>query len=51
MKITTNLKNDIAHAPKWFHAAINQKPQEKILKLLMEMLVMHSGKQKQAAKT
>ena len=31
MKITTNLMNDIAHAPEWFHEAINQKPQEKIL--------------------
>ena len=23
--------NDIAHAPEWFHEAINQRPQEKIL--------------------
>ena len=31
MKISRNLNNDIAHAPEWFHEAINYNPEEKIL--------------------
>ena len=31
MKISRNLNDDIAHAPEWFHEAINYNPEEKIL--------------------
>ena len=30
MDITNNLKNDILHAPDWFHQAIQDKPEDKI---------------------
>jgi len=31
MKISKNLKNDMAHAPEWFQRAINASPEEKVL--------------------
>ncbi len=30
MNITNNLKDDILHAPDWFHQAIQDKPEDKI---------------------
>ena len=30
MNITNNLKDDILHAPNWFHQAIQDKPEDKI---------------------
>lgn len=33
MNITNNLKDDILHAPDWFHQAIQDKPEAKYLNI------------------